>query len=33
MTLALLMYSIPIKIALRLLFGVKYVLETPWFNI
>jgi hypothetical protein len=33
MTLALLMYSVPIKIVLRLLFGVKYVLETAWLNI
>ncbi len=30
---ALLMYGVPIKIALRLLLRVKYVLVTPWFNI
>ncbi len=29
----LLMYGIPIKMLLRLLLGVKYVLVTPWFNI
>lgn len=28
-----LMYSVPIKIALRILVDVKYVLTTPWFNI
>ncbi len=33
LTLALLLYAVPIKIFLRLLFGVKYVLITPWFNI
>jgi len=33
MTLALLLYAVPIKIFLRLLLGVKYVLITPWFNI
>jgi len=32
-TFALLMYGVPIKILLRLLFGVKYVLVTPWFNV
>jgi len=32
-TLTLCMYGVPIKMALRLLFGVKYVLETPWFNV
>jgi hypothetical protein len=31
--LVLLMYGVPIKMLLRLLLGVKYVLETPWFNI
>jgi len=31
--LTLLMYAVPIKIVLRLLLGVKYVLVTPWFNI
>ncbi|MBI3786224.1 MAG: hypothetical protein HY270_22785 [Deltaproteobacteria bacterium] len=29
----LLLYSVPIKIFLRLLLRVKYVLVTPWFNI
>jgi hypothetical protein len=29
----LLMYAVPIKIILRLVFGIKYVLVTPWFNI
>lgn len=33
MALALLLYGVPIKIFLRLLLGVKYVLVTPWFNI
>jgi len=33
MTLMLLMYAIPIKILLRLMFHVRYVLMTPWFNI
>ncbi len=33
MTLMLLMYIIPIKIFLRLIFNIKYVLVTPWFNI
>lgn len=32
-TLALLMYGIPIKIALRLVLHVRYVLVTPWFNV
>jgi hypothetical protein len=32
-TLTLLMYGIPIKIVLRLLLHVKYVLVTPWFNV
>ncbi len=31
--LTLLMYGVPIKVLLRLLFGVKYVLVTPWFSI
>lgn len=29
----LLLYAVPIKIVLRLVLNVKYVLETPWFNI
>lgn len=29
----LLMYFVVIKMALRLLFGVKYILVTPWFNV
>lgn len=29
----LLMYAVPIKIFLRLVFNIKYVLVTPWFNI
>ncbi len=29
----ILMFSLPVKIALRLLFRIKYVLVTPWFNI
>jgi hypothetical protein len=33
MVLTLLLYGVPIKMLLRLLFGVKYVLVTPWFNI
>ncbi|OFV86547.1 MAG: hypothetical protein A3J75_03690 [Acidobacteria bacterium RBG_16_68_9] len=32
MIFTLLMYSVPIKILLRLVFHVKYVLVTPWFN-
>ncbi|HEY3168343.1 MAG TPA: cytochrome C, partial [Candidatus Binatia bacterium] len=28
-----LMFSLPAKMALRLLFNVKYVLVTPWINI
>jgi hypothetical protein len=32
-TLALLMYGIPIKILLRLVLRVKYVLVTPWFDV
>ena len=31
--LTLLMYSVPIKVVLRLLLRVKYVLVTPWFNV
>ena len=33
MILTLLLYTMPIKIFLRLFLGVKYVLITPWFNI
>ena len=33
MILTLLMYAVPMKVFLRLLFGVKYVLVTPWFNV
>ncbi len=33
MTLMALMYAVPVKIALRQLFNVRYVLVTPWFNI
>lgn len=33
MMLLLLFYAVPLKILLRLLFGLKYVLATPWFNI
>jgi len=33
MTFALLLYGVPLKMLLRLLAGVKYVLVTPWFNI
>ncbi|MBI4826480.1 MAG: hypothetical protein HY807_08700 [Nitrospirae bacterium] len=29
----LLMYAVPIKIFLRLVFNIKYVLVTPWFNV
>ncbi len=31
--LTLLMYSVPIKVVLRLLLRVRYVLVTPWFNV
>jgi len=31
--LTLLMYGIPLKMLLRLVLGVRYVLVTPWFNI
>jgi len=33
MTFTLFLYAVPIKILLRLLLGVRYVLVTPWFNI
>jgi hypothetical protein len=33
MIFTLLLYGVPIKVLLRLLFGVKYVLVTPWFNV
>lgn len=33
MTLMALMYAAPIKIILRQLFNIRYVLVTPWFNI
>lgn len=33
MTLMALMYSVPVKIILRQIFNIKYVLVTPWFNI
>jgi len=33
MMLLLLMLGMLIKMALRLMFNVKYVLQTPWFNI
>ena len=33
MVLVLLLYGVPIKMLLRLLLGVKYVLVTPWFNV
>ncbi len=32
-TLMLLMYAVPIKIFLRLVFDIRYVLVTPWFNV
>jgi hypothetical protein len=31
--LVLTMYALPLKVMLRLVLGVKYVLETPWFNV
>jgi hypothetical protein len=31
--LALAMYAVPLKVILRLVLGVKYVLETPWLNV
>lgn len=33
MILLLMMMAVPVKIGLRLLFNIKYVLTTPWFNI
>jgi hypothetical protein len=33
MVLLLLMIAVPAKIVLRLVFDIKYVLSTPWFNI
>jgi len=33
MVLTLLMYGVPLKILLRLVLRVKYVLVTPWFNV
>lgn len=33
MTFTLLLYAVPIKVLLRLLLRVKYVLVTPWFNV
>jgi hypothetical protein len=33
MALVLTMYALPIKVLLRLVLGVKYVLETPWLNV
>lgn len=33
MTLMALMYAVPIKMVLRQLFHIRYVLVTPWFNI
>jgi hypothetical protein len=32
-TLVLFMYGVPIKIFLRLIFNIRYILTTPWFNI
>ncbi len=32
-TLVLLMYGVVVKIILRLVFNVRYILTTPWFNI
>ena len=32
-SLLLMMIGVPVKILLRLLFDVKYIVETPWFNI
>ncbi len=31
--LLILMFSVPLKIFLRLAFDIKYILETPWFNL
>jgi hypothetical protein len=33
MSLFLLMMGVLVKIALRLMFNIKYILQTPWFNI
>jgi len=33
MSFLLVMLGIPVKILLRLIFGVKYILITPWFNL
>jgi len=33
MTLLALMYAVPLKIILRQIFNIRYVLATPWFNI
>jgi hypothetical protein len=33
MLLVLTMYALPLKVLLRLVLGVKYVLETPWLNV
>lgn len=33
MFILLLMYAVPLKIFLRLVFNIRYVLVTPWFNI
>jgi hypothetical protein len=33
MCLFLLMMGVLVKIALRLMFNIKYILQTPWFNI
>jgi len=33
MSLLLLMMGVLVKIALRLMFNIKYILQTPWFSI
>ncbi len=33
MSLFLLMMGVIVKIVLRLMFNIKYILQTPWFNI
>jgi hypothetical protein len=33
MVLLLCMLGLPVKMVLRLVFNVKYILATPWFNI
>ena len=33
MTLVMLMYLVPIKIILRQVFHIRYILTTPWFSI